>query len=353
MLQRVASDLAFPLYLTSPPGDTRLFVVEKGGRIRIIEGDSVLAKPFLDLSAEVSGGGEQGLLGLAFHPDYTSNGRFFVDYTGTDGDTRIVQFHVSADPDQADASSAHVLLTVAQPYSNHNGGQLAFGPDGYLYIGMGDGGSGGDPQGHGQSAADLLGSILRLDVAADSGYAVPADNPWADSVGARGEVWNIGLRNPWRFSFDRVSGDLYIADVGQNEIEEVDVSPRADGGGRGANYGWNRMEGRSCYGGRSCDTTGLVLPVVQYHHSDGCSVSGGYVYRGKRIPALDGHYFYADYCSGWVKSFRMENGKATDERSWPSLAPGGSIPSFGEDAAGELYVMSANGSVYRIVKGAS
>lgn len=348
-LERVADGLSFPLYLTAPPGDARFFIVEKGGRIRIIADGALRPDPFLDISSLVSGGSEQGLLGLAFHPDYASNGRFFVDYTDTNGDTRIVQYKVGADPNQADPASARILLTVEQPYSNHNGGQLAFGPDGYLYVGMGDGGSGGDPQGHGQNAGDLLGSLLRLDVSADTGYAIPSDNPWADSSGARGEVWSIGLRNPWRFSFDRSNGDLYIADVGQNEIEEVDVSPRASGGGRGANYGWNIMEGNSCFSSGSCDRSGLVLPATQYTHADGCSVSGGYVYRGDAIPSLQGTYFYADFCSGWVRSFRYENGHATEPRSWPSLAPGGNIPSFGEDSHGELYVMSADGGVYRVV----
>jgi glucose/arabinose dehydrogenase len=349
VLEQVAKGLAFPLYLTAPPGDDRLFIVEKGGRIRIVENGTLRPDPFLDISSLVSGGSEQGLLGLAFHPDYESNGRFFVDYTDRGGDTRIVQYHVGSDANAADPASAHMLLTVHQPYSNHNGGQLAFGPDGYLYVGMGDGGSGGDPQGHGQNAGDLLGSLLRLDVSADTGYAIPPDNPWVDSAGARGEVWSIGLRNPWRFSFDRSNGDLYIADVGQNEIEEVDVSPRASGGGRGANYGWNIMEGNSCFSSGSCDRSGLVLPATQYTHADGCSVSGGYVYRGDAIPSLQGTYFYADFCSGWVRSFRYVNGTATEQRSWPSLAPGGNVPSFGEDANGELYVMSANGGVYRVV----
>jgi glucose/arabinose dehydrogenase len=348
-LEQVADGLAFPLYLTAPPGDDRLFIVEKGGRIRIVENGALRPAPFLDISSLVSGGSEQGLLGLAFHPDYHGNGRFFVDYTDSNGDTRIVQYHVSSDANAADPASAHILLTVEQPYSNHNGGQLAFGPDGYLYVGMGDGGSGGDPQGHGQNAGDLLGSLLRLDVSADTGYAVPPDNPWADSSGARGEVWSIGLRNPWRFSFDRSNGDLYIADVGQNEIEEVDVSPAAGGGGRGANYGWNIMEGNSCFSSGSCDRSGLVLPATQYTHADGCSVTGGYAYRGDAISSLQGTYFYADFCSGWVRSFRYVDGAATEQRSWPSLAPGGSVPSFGEDAKGELYVMSADGGVYKIV----
>jgi glucose/arabinose dehydrogenase len=348
-LRRLTADLSFPVALTAPAGDARLFVVEKGGRIRIFEHDTLRATPFLDISALVSTGSEQGLLGLAFHPDYATNGRFFVDYTDTKGDTRIAEYHVSSDPAIADLGSASVMLTVPQPYSNHNGGQLAFGPDGYLYIGMGDGGSGGDPDGHGQATDDLLGSLLRIDVNGASPYTIPAGNPWADSAGARGEIWSIGLRNPWRFSFDRTTHDLYIADVGQGNYEEVDVSTAASGGGRGANYGWNTMEGNACYQAASCDRTGLVLPVVQYDHSEGCSITGGYVYRGSAIPDIRGHYFYADFCGGWIRSFRFADAAATDERSWDMLAPGGSITSFGEDAAGELYVMTSDGTLDRIV----
>jgi glucose/arabinose dehydrogenase len=348
-LRRLTADLSFPVALAAPAGDARLFVVEKGGRIRIFEHDTLRTDPFLDISALVSTGSEQGLLGLAFHPDYATNGRFFVDYTDTKGDTRIAEYHVSSDPAIADLGSASVMLTVPQPYSNHNGGQLAFGPDGYLYIGMGDGGSGGDPDGHGQATDDLLGSLLRIDVNGASPYTIPAGNPWADSAGARGEIWSIGLRNPWRFSFDRTTHDLYIADVGQGNYEEVDVSTAASGGGRGANYGWNTMEGNACYQAASCDRTGLVLPVVQYDHSEGCSITGGYVYRGSAIPDIRGHYFYADFCGGWIRSFRFADAAATDERSWDMLAPGGSITSFGEDAAGELYVMTSDGTLDRIV----
>lgn len=349
-LQQVAAGLDFPVDLTAPANDARLFVVEKTGRIRLVKQNALLAAPFLDLSSLVSGGSEQGLLGLAFHPQYAANGRFFVDYTGTDGNTRVAEYHVGTDPDRADPGSGKVLLTVTQPYSNHNGGQLAFGPDGKLYISLGDGGSGGDPQGHGQNAGDLLGSLLRIDVDGAAPYAIPPDNPWADSAGARAELWDIGLRNPWRFSFDRATGDLYIADVGQGAFEEVDVSTAASGGGRGANYGWNIMEGLSCYGAGSCDKSGLTLPVLQYTHQDGCSITGGYVYRGSAIPELAGHYFYADYCNGWVRSFRFSDGTVTDQRTWPTLAPGGNIPSFGQDATGELYVLDASGTVSRIIK---
>jgi glucose/arabinose dehydrogenase len=346
-LRPVATGLDFPLYLTAPAGDPRLFIVEKTGRIRIVKNGALIGTPFLDLSAAVSGGSEQGLLGLAFDPHYGTTGRFYVDYTDTNGDTRIARFHVSTDADVADASSQEVLLTIDQPYSNHNGGQLAFGPDAYLYVGMGDGGSGGDPQGHGQNANDLLGSLLRLDVSGATGYTVPSGNPYA-AGGGRGEVFSIGLRNPWRFSFDRQGGDLYIADVGQNEREEVDVSTAASGGGRGLNYGWNRMEGTACYTG-GCDRSGLILPVIDYTHADGCSVTGGYVYRGQALPALAGTYFYADFCNGWVRSFRYQNGQAGSPREWPMLKPGGQVTSFGEDAAGELYILEAGGKVFQIV----
>jgi glucose/arabinose dehydrogenase len=347
-LEQIAGGLAFPLYLTTPPDDPRLFIVEKGGAIRIIKDGVLLATPFLDLQAQVSTGSEQGLLGLAFDPAYATNGRFVVHYTDPAGDTRVSTFQVSADPDRAEPGSERVILTADQPFANHNGGQVAFGPDGFLYLGLGDGGSGGDPNGTGQRRDDLLGSILRLSLSPE-GYAVPADNPFVGVSGVRGEIWSYGLRNPWRFSFDRLTGDLYIGDVGQNRLEEIDVAPGSAGGGRGVNYGWNVMEGRSCYASSGCDTTGLTLPVLQYDHSQGCSVTGGYVYRGAAIPALRGQYFYADYCSGFVRSFRLADGAPTEEASWPTLRPGGSVPSFGEDAAGELYILSADGRVLKIV----
>ena len=347
-LAPVAAGLSFPLALTAPPGDARLFIVEKPGRIRIVENGALVAQPFLDISAKVSNGSEQGLLGLAFHPQYATNGRFFVDYTDTQGDTRIAAYRVSADRSIADAASEEILLTVDQPYSNHNGGHLAFGPDGFLYVAMGDGGSGGDPDGNGQDRTDLLGSLLRLDVNGASGYVIPADNPFVGTAGFRGELWDYGLRNPWRFSFDRETGDLYIADVGQNAIEEINVATSAAGRGRGLNYGWNRMEGTDCFSGAGCNDGGLTLPVHEYGHSDGCSVTGGHVYRGQAIAGLRGTYFYADFCSGWVRSFVYAGGRATDHREWPSLELG-SIPGFGEDAAGELYILDADGRVMKVV----
>ncbi|MEP7227117.1 MAG: PQQ-dependent sugar dehydrogenase, partial [Gemmatimonadales bacterium] len=346
----VASGLNFPLYLTAPAGDLlRLFVVEKTGGIRIVKDGILLPDPFLDLSAQVSSGSEQGLLGLAFYPDYSTTGMFVVHYTDLAGNTALSRFRVSADPDLADPTSEQVILTASQPFPNHNGGQVTFGPDGFLYLGLGDGGSGGDPGNRGQDLSDLLGSILRIDVRAGDPYTVPSDNPFVAQPGARTEVWSYGLRNPWRFSFDRANGDLYIADVGQSQAEEVDVSPAVEGGGKGLNYGWNIMEGADCFSGTGCDQAGLTLPVLEYDHSQGCSITGGYVYRGSAIPALQGHYFYADFCQGWVRSFRYTGGVVAEETTWPTLSPGGSITSFGEDAAGELYILDAGGRVSRIV----
>jgi glucose/arabinose dehydrogenase len=349
-LQEVAAGLSFPVYLTAPPGDPRLFILEKTGAVRVVKDGALLPTPFLDLSTRVSGGSEQGLLGLAFDPAYASNGRFIVHYTDVSGNTTVSAYRVSAaDPDRADPASEAVLLTVEQPFPNHNGGQIVFGPDGMLYIGLGDGGGGGDPGGRGQSLADLLGDILRVDVASGTAYTVPADNPFVGQAGARPEVWSYGLRNPWRFSFDAATGDLYIADVGEGAWEEVDVVTAAAGAGRGGNFGWNVMEGRHCYASPSCAPSQFTVPVLEYSHASGCSITGGYVYRGAAIPALQGHYFYADFCSGWVRSFRFQDGQAIEPFQWPTLTPGGQVPSFGQDAAGELYVMNAGGKVFRIV----
>jgi len=349
-LQEVVSGLSFPLYLTTPPGDmARLFVVEKTGGIRIVKDGVLLPDPFLDLSAQVSSGSEQGLLGLAFDPDYATTGRFVVHYTDVAGNTALARFQVSADPDRADPASGQVILTASQPYANHNGGQVTFGPDGFLYLGLGDGGSAGDPENRGQDLSDLLGSILRIDVRAGDPYTLPLDNPFIAQPSARPEVWSYGLRNPWRFSFDRATGDLYIADVGQNQFEEIDVSLAGEGGGKGVNYGWRIMEGAHCFQQTGCDQTGLTLPLLEYNHSQGCSVTGGYVYRGSAIPAVQGHYFYADLCQRWVRSFRYAGGAATEETSWPTLSTGGTIVSFGEDAAGEMYILDAGGRVSKIV----
>jgi glucose/arabinose dehydrogenase len=351
-LVQVATGLDFPLFLTAPPGDNaRLFIVEKTGKIRIVKSGSVLSTPFLDLSARVSDADEQGLLGLAFHPQYAVNGRFVVDYTDPNGDTHVSAFRVSANPDVADPASEQVLLAIDQPFDNHNGGMVVFGPDGKLYIGMGDGGSAGDPQGNGQNKGVLLGKILRVDVSGAGVLSVPADNPFVGQAGARPEIWSYGLRNPWRFSFDRAQGDLYIADVGQNAREEVDVATSAAQFGKGLNFGWNVMEGVACYSPSSgCPRSGLTLPVLDYDHSNGCSITGGYVYRGSAAPGLRGLYFYSDYCSGWVRSFRLQGTAAADQRDWPALRPGGQVTSFGEDAQGELYIMIQSGKVFRIAR---
>jgi glucose/arabinose dehydrogenase len=350
-LEEVVSGLAFPLYLTAPPDDSRLFVVEKGGTIRIVQNGALLPGPFLDLSARVSTGREQGLLGLAFDPQYAASGRFVVHYTDVEGDTRVSSFRVSPDPNLADPASELVILGVDQPFSNHNGGQVLFGPDGYLYVMLGDGGSSGDPGDRGQSLADLLGSILRIQPLEADGYAVPADNPFAGTPDARPEIWSYGLRNPWRIDFDPATGDLYVADVGERQWEEVSVSAATAGAGRGSNFGWRIMEGPNCFGAASCDESGLELPLVWYDHGTGCSITGGFVYRGSAIPELQGHYFYSDFCAGFVRSFRLEDGAAVDQFQWPTLAPGAGVPGFGRDAAGELYILGTDGVVHRIVRG--
>ena len=349
-LELVASGLDSPVFLTAPAGDTsRLFVVLQGGVIRAIRVNhdhTLLGVPFLDISSASPGFGERGLLGMAFHPAYATNGFFFINYTNTDGNTRVVRYRVSGNPDVADPGSADTILKVDQPFDNHNGGMLAFGPDGYLYVGLGDGGSGGDPLGHAQNMNSLLGKMLRLDVNGALPYTIPPSNPFPSLAGVRPEIWASGLRNPWRYSFDRLTGDLYIADVGQARLEEINVEPPGNGG---RNYGWNVMEGTGCFQ-PGCSTSGYVLPASDYGRSDGCSVTGGYVYRGERIPRLAGHYLYSDYCGGWVHSFRWNGTGATDHRDWPLLAPGGNVSSFGEDARGELYLIvhGSNGAVYRI-----
>jgi glucose/arabinose dehydrogenase len=352
-LEVVQSGFSSPLFVTSPPGDTdRLFVVERGGLIRIVRDGGILATPFLDISGLVLASGEQGLLGLAFHPAYATNGYLFVNYTDASGDTHIARYTVSADPDVADAGSAERILFVDQPYSNHNGGMLAFGPDGMLYAGLGDGGSGGDPDGNGQNRTTLLGSLLRLDVDAGLPYGIPADNPFAGHATYREEIWAYGLRNPWRFSFDRQNGDLYIGDVGQSVVEEIHYQ-RVDSPG-GENYGWNIMEGSRCYLSTSCPQSGLVLPVAEYGHTAGCSVTGGYVYRGSGSPDLQGRYFFGDFCSGWIRSFVISDGVATDLQDHSAdIEKVPNLASFGEDGAGELYVVSLGGTVYRLTRAAS
>jgi glucose/arabinose dehydrogenase len=343
-LNPFVSGLSSPVYLTSPAGDARQFIVEQSGRIRVVKNGQLLSQPYLDIRSKLTSGGERGLLGLAFAPAFSTNGLFYVNYTDLNGNTKVERYHATPSSDVADAASGTTILGITQPFSNHNGGMLLFGPDGMLWIGTGDGGSGGDPQGNGQSLNTLLGKMLRIDVDRGSLYAVPANNPYVGQAGARGEIWAHGLRNPWRYAFDRATGMLYIADVGQNQWEEIHAVPATRAG---VNYGWNVMEGNHCYGASSCSQAGLDLPVLEYDHGDGCSITGGFVYRGAAIPGIRGHYFYSDYCSGFLRSFRLVNGAATDKRDW-SVGSIGSILSFGEDASGELYVLSANGIVYKL-----
>ena len=327
-------------------------MVQQGGLVRVLRRDTLLPTPFLDLRGKIDAGGERGLLSLAFHPQYAANGRFYVYFTDPNGDIRIVRYLVSAgDSNVADSLSGDTVLAVAHPgQSNHNGGQLQFGPDGKLYAGLGDGGGGGDPDGNGQDRHALLGKILRLDVDGASGYTIPATNPFASDTTAAPEIWALGVRNPWRFSFDRQTGDLYIGDVGQGAWEEVDVQPAASAGG--VNYGWVVMEGMHCYppGTNSCNRTGLTLPVIEYDHPTGCSITGGYVYRGTRVAMLSGQYLYADYCTHFVRSFVYSGGQATQPRTWTQqLDPGGNVSSFAQDQRGELYIMTLGGALYRIV----
>jgi len=341
-----------PVYLAQPDdGADRLFVVEQPGRIRIIANGQLLESPFLDMTSLVlSTGNEQGLFSMAFHPNYRSNGLFFVDYTRKpDGATVVARYHVSGDPNVADPNSALTILTIAQPEANHNGGLVQFGPDGYLYIGTGDGGGQGDQHGtigNGQNLNVLLGKLLRIDVNREP-YAIPSSNPFANRPGARPEIWAWGLRNPWRFSFDRAAGDLYIADVGQDTYEEVDFQPAASSGGE--NYGWRLMEGKHCFDPRTgCNQSGLTLPVLEYNHQSGCSITGGYVYRGSKYPWLDGLYLFADYCTGitWSAERNASGAWEMTERMRASFQ----VSSFGQDRAGELYLLGHNsGTIYRLV----
>jgi len=330
-LVRVTNDVSAPTHLAVAPGEPgRLYVVEQEGRIVILERRRVLSRPFLDIVDLVQSGGEQGLLSVAFHPDYEGNRLFYVNYTDVDGNTRVVEYRTRAGRDPA---RVRELLFVEQPYSNHNGGQLAFGPDGRLYVGMGDGGGGGDPEDRAQNLGDRLGKLLSVDVA---------------DPGATWRMEAYGLRNPWRFSFDRLTGDLYIADVGQSVWEEIDFLPSGSEGLE--NYGWDVFEGNERFEDEEPNPRGrLVPPILQYSHDEGCSVTGGFVYRGEEIPSAYGHYFYGDYCSGFVWSFAVRDGKATDEKRHPFQVE--SLSSFGEDGAGELYLLSLDGEIFRLAAG--
>lgn len=372
----VATGLSSPVYVThAGDGTGRLFIVEQPGVIRIFDGSQVLPTPFLDIQSLVSCCNERGLLSLAFHPDYPTKGFFYVDYTDNSGDTVVARYSVSGNPNVANPDSAFPVLTVDQPFPNHNGGQLQFGPDGYLYIGMGDGGSGGDPNNNGQSLNTLLGKILRIDIDSGSPYAIPPNNPYVGIAG-EDEIWAIGLRNPWRFSFDRLIGDMFIGDVGQNSLEEIDFQPVASMGCE--NYGWRLMEGSRCFNPSTncspglptgCNPTGtLVLPIIEYtHQNNPCdSVTGGYLYRGSGVPGIYGLYMYADYCRGTIWGalgvVSAYLGPPEIEGVPPGEKPPGVaqwfpkllldtsllISSFGEDEDGELYVVDIGGTIFRI-----
>ena len=361
---RIASGFSAPLWAGSPPGDMdRIFVVEQAtGRIKIIKNGVVLGTPFINLAAKIATGSERGLLGLTFHPDYDTNGFFFVNYTKSSPDlgaTIVERYQVSAgNPDVADAGSGVVMLgPILQPFSNHNGGCIQFGPDGYLYVGLGDGGSGGDPGCRAQNGLTELGKLLRIDV--DNGGAAPATNPFVGDPNFLDKIWAYGLRNPWRFAFDRENGDLYIGDVGQNAREEIDWVPGTSLGGE--NYGWKVMEGNNCFSTSACGVVPpcnsplFTDPVQTYTHGSGCSVTGGYVYRGCAIPDLQGTYFYADYCSNTIWSFKLVGGVVTGlQTRTAELAPGGglsidSITSFGETACGEMLIVDQGGEIYQIL----
>ncbi len=338
-LAPVPGDFEAPVLVAAPLGDGRLFVVDQPGVVWVLEGGE--QRPFLDIQNLVSFGGERGLLGLAFHPDFASNGRLFVHYTDRNGDTTVAEY--TADGDRADPASARRLLGADQPAGNHNGGMIAFGPDGYLWIALGDGGGADDRFGQGQRPDTLLGALLRLDVDGGDPYAVPPDNPFVAGGGAA-EVWAYGLRNPWRFSFDE--GFVYVADVGQNEWEEVSVVPVGEAG---VNYGWPIIEANECFRSANCSTTGLELPAFAYDHGEGCSITGGFVYRGAALPELAGQYFYGDFCAGFVRSWDRTSGRTFD---WTGqLGRVGGLSSFGVDGAGELYVTSLEGGVWRLVRG--
>jgi glucose/arabinose dehydrogenase len=333
-LRQVVTGLQSPVHVAAPRNEpSRLYVVEQAGRIRLVVNGRLRPAPFLDIRHLVSSGGERGLLSVAFHPNYAANRRFFVNYTDRDGHTRVVEYRASADRRRALPGTARRWLLVRQPYGNHNGGQLAFGPDGRLYVGMGDGGSGGDPHNHGQRPGTLLGSLLARDV---------------NRTGSRWQTNAIGLRNPWRFSFDRATGDLYLADVGQNAWEEVNWTPRAQLG-QLRNYGWSVFEGRARYSERQLARGRLVEPVHVYRNTGAdCSVTGGFVYRGGLVPAARGRYFFGDYCSGAVWSLRMVGGQARQVRREPFSVP--RLTSFGENARGELFLVSHAGTLYRLAR---
>jgi glucose/arabinose dehydrogenase len=344
-VELVADGLTAPVFLTAPEGDARLFIVERHGRIRVIENGVLLAAPFLDIGSRVNFTGERGLLGIAFDPQYATNGVFYAYYVNVSGDMTLERFGSTPGSNTAGAS-AGIVIVIPHRGENHHGGMVAFGPDGMFYLAPGDGGCCGDPQNNAQNTGNLLGKILRIDVRT-SPYSVPTDNPFIGRPGVRPEIWAYGLRNPWRFSFDAPAGMLYIGDVGQDAREEVNVASTT---AAGLNYGWRLMEGTACYNpNTNCNPSGqLTLPVHEYLHADGCSVTGGYVYRGSAIPELTGHYLYSDYCRGWLRSFRLAGGVVADHRSWAGIAVPLTV-SFGRDGAGELYMVGGT-RAWRIVR---
>ncbi|GIW12237.1 MAG: glucose dehydrogenase [Dehalococcoidia bacterium] len=346
-LQVVTAGLRQPTALAEvPDGSGRFFVLERAGLVRLLRQGQLVPEPVLDLRTLItSSGQEQGLLGIAFHPRFGENGRFFLASTARNGDNTVAEYRLAAGADQVDPLSGRVLLAIPDFASNHNGGHLAFGPDGYLYIGTGDGGGAGDPQRTAQNLGSLLGKLLRLDVDRGEPYAIPPDNPFRGQPDARPEIWALGLRNPWRYSFDRQTGDLWIADVGQNLLEEVDYIPAGTPGG--LNFGWSIMEGSRCFRTPTCESTGLVLPVAEYSRELGCSITGGYVYRGSALPWLVGTYLYGDYCSGrvWGLTLDGQGGWVTTELLHdPTLR----LSSFAEDLAGELYLIDLGGRILRL-----
>jgi glucose/arabinose dehydrogenase len=348
-LEKVGEGFTLPLFLThANDGSGRIFVVEKGGTIALLE-NGKRGTVFLDLRDRIRASGyEQGLLGLAFHPNYARNGYFYVNYTNRQGHTVVERYSVlQSDPNRADPNSAKRIMLIEQPYANHNGGMIAFGPDGFLYIGMGDGGGANDPLGAGQNKRTLLGKILRIDVDNGDPYAIPTGNPYADGREGLPEIWSIGWRNPWRFSFDRLTGDKYIADVGQNRYEEVHIERRGAMGG--LNYGWNIMEGAHCFQPRTgCNRDGLQMPVTEYDHSQGISITGGYVYRGSAFPRMQGYYFFADFGSTRVWALRETSANAWEMTD--ILSARFPVSSFGEDEAGELYLVDfGGGTIHRLV----
>ncbi len=357
-LTRIAAGLDNPvLVVSSKDGTGRLFIVEQTGRIRVRKAGSMLAAPFLNLSSSVSKGGERGLLGLAFHPSFKTNRRFYVNYTDLSGNTVVREYKASAtNRDVTESGSGRTIIRITQPYANHNGGMIAFGRDGYLYIGMGDGGSAGDPGNRAQSVSTLLGKMLRINVngkTSTRNYLIPSSNPYVGRTGLD-EIWQRGLRNPWRWSFDRTTGYLWIGDVGQNRYEEIDRAARTSTGpGKGVNWGWRVLEGFACYNpATGCSKTGSKPPVLAYSHANGrCAVSGGYVYRGSAIPALVGYYVYGDYCTGEIWAVSASAPSPATPIRLRGATSGQLVSGFGEDASGELYVVDLNGTVSKIVPG--